>query len=337
MFSDIDKDGEIDAANELLSISNYYPFGMSWESNTKTSPLQRHLYNGKELDTDFGLNVYFYGARLHDPALGRFTTTDRFAEKYASMSPYGYGANNPIKFIDVNGDSIKVTNGGRTLLYENGSFYENGKLVGRNNKGKIAGKGSGFFRATEGMLAKLNATDAGKGVINELQSSTNVFDIKYSTGKANFIAGFTGFGTPELINNASAFQVMAEGKKIIKQFTFNQIGSGGTIYFDPSISINTTTTTGNLKEDPTIILGHELYHAYEANKGLLDGNPILHGNGSGIIREIRAVHYGNTLRQQMGKNYFRTGNGSSINAAGKLIAPPQPTGINFINSIMRSF
>lgn len=33
-------------------------------------------------------------------------TIDRFAEKYTSMNPYQYGANNPIKFIDFNGDSI---------------------------------------------------------------------------------------------------------------------------------------------------------------------------------------------------------------------------------------
>jgi RHS repeat-associated protein len=40
------------------------------------------------------LNWYDYGARHYDAALGRFTTNDRFAEKYHSMSPYQYGANN---------------------------------------------------------------------------------------------------------------------------------------------------------------------------------------------------------------------------------------------------
>jgi hypothetical protein len=40
--------------------------------------------------------------------IARFMTQDRFAEKYHSMSPYQYAANNPIRFIDVNGDSINV-------------------------------------------------------------------------------------------------------------------------------------------------------------------------------------------------------------------------------------
>ena len=37
-----------------------------------------------------------------------FTTNDRFAEKYYSMSLYQYGANSPVVNIDVNGDSIRI-------------------------------------------------------------------------------------------------------------------------------------------------------------------------------------------------------------------------------------
>jgi len=56
--------------------------------------VQPYKYNGKEYDGKKGLNWYDYGARHYDAALGRFTTNDRFAEKYHSMSPYQYGANN---------------------------------------------------------------------------------------------------------------------------------------------------------------------------------------------------------------------------------------------------
>jgi uncharacterized protein RhaS with RHS repeats len=47
--------------------------------------------------------------RFYDPALGRFTTQDRFSEKYYDFSPYQYAANNPLLFIDVNGDSLDVS------------------------------------------------------------------------------------------------------------------------------------------------------------------------------------------------------------------------------------
>uniref|UniRef100_UPI00258B8CD9 RHS repeat-associated core domain-containing protein n=1 Tax=uncultured Bacteroides sp. TaxID=162156 RepID=UPI00258B8CD9 len=90
----------------IEEINHYYPFGGVFASEENVQP---YKYNGKELDTKKGLNWYDYGARMYDAALGRFTTTDRFAEKYYSMSSYQYGRNNPIGNIDVNGDSIVIS------------------------------------------------------------------------------------------------------------------------------------------------------------------------------------------------------------------------------------
>ncbi|RGN32270.1 RHS repeat-associated core domain-containing protein, partial [Bacteroides oleiciplenus] len=74
--------------------------GGLFANSTNTQP---YKYNGKELDTKKGLNWYDYGARHYDAALGRFTTIDPIAEKYYSMSPYAYCANNPVNAIDPDG------------------------------------------------------------------------------------------------------------------------------------------------------------------------------------------------------------------------------------------
>lgn len=50
-----------------------------------------------------GLNLYAYSARYYESAVGRFTTVDPHAEKYYSISPYVYAANNPIKVTDPTG------------------------------------------------------------------------------------------------------------------------------------------------------------------------------------------------------------------------------------------
>ena len=47
-------------------------------------------------------------ARMYDVAIGRFVTTDIMEEKYYSISPYVYVVNNPLKYIDLRGDSISV-------------------------------------------------------------------------------------------------------------------------------------------------------------------------------------------------------------------------------------
>jgi RHS repeat-associated protein len=70
------------------------------------SPLTDVKYTGYELNQEGGLGLYHAGARLYDPAVGRFMQQDRFKDRYPSMTPYQYAANNPVLFIDVNGDSV---------------------------------------------------------------------------------------------------------------------------------------------------------------------------------------------------------------------------------------
>ena len=95
----INQSGTVEEAN------HYYPFGGVFASSGNVQP---YKYNGKEYDGKKGLNWYDYGVRHYDAALGRFTTNDRFSEKYHSLSPYQYGANNPVNTIDINGDSLLI-------------------------------------------------------------------------------------------------------------------------------------------------------------------------------------------------------------------------------------
>ncbi len=119
-FSDLNNNGRIEYADNLATPANeseimqeehYYPFGLNQVGDwyATTAPENKYQFNGKELNEEMGINWVDFGNRWQDPALGRFMTIDRFAEKYYALTPYGYAANNPILFIDVNGDSINVS------------------------------------------------------------------------------------------------------------------------------------------------------------------------------------------------------------------------------------
>ena len=84
---------------------NYLPFGMDISVGTINSPQNYYLYNKKESQPSW--NVYDYGARFYDPVIGRWTSVDPLAEKDRRWSPYGYGHDNPIRFIDVDGMFVK--------------------------------------------------------------------------------------------------------------------------------------------------------------------------------------------------------------------------------------
>lgn len=47
---------------------------------------------------------------MYDAAIGRFFTLDRFSEKYNFQSPFSYAKNNPILYLDINGDSAWTIN-----------------------------------------------------------------------------------------------------------------------------------------------------------------------------------------------------------------------------------
>jgi RHS repeat-associated protein len=94
--------------------THYYPFGhritplSNQPVNLGTERNNAFLYNGKEFNDDFGLNWYDYGARFYDPQIGRFHSVDPKAEEYSFQSPYAYAANNPILFIDENGENPSI-------------------------------------------------------------------------------------------------------------------------------------------------------------------------------------------------------------------------------------
>ena len=119
----------------VVQENHYYPFGMNMKGieeldlqSLGNTDEHRFQYNGKEKEESFGLNWTDYGWRNYDPQLSRWHGVDNLAEKYQSISPYVYVANNPIILIDPDGRQIgwyvdKTTGEGYHDGVEDGKVY----------------------------------------------------------------------------------------------------------------------------------------------------------------------------------------------------------------------
>ena len=98
-----------DQSGTVCESNDYYPSGSRWKDPTSKVSTNRYRFSGKEEQTLGDLGYLDFGARMYDPALGRWFTQDPLAEKYYSVSPYAYCNNNPIKLIDPDGMKIDTT------------------------------------------------------------------------------------------------------------------------------------------------------------------------------------------------------------------------------------
>jgi RHS repeat-associated protein len=81
------------------------PWGVVLKGIGTTNTIQnRFEYQGKESEKTFGLNRINLGARTYNPTIGRFDRIDASAEKYASQTPMNSFFNNPVLFIDPDGN-----------------------------------------------------------------------------------------------------------------------------------------------------------------------------------------------------------------------------------------
>lgn len=89
---------------KVVSFSDYYPFG---------SPMRKYNFtemnvgfNGKRMDNEISVEGGHmdFGARIYDSRVPHFLNMDPKTHEYPWITPYSYAANNPIAYIDGNGE-----------------------------------------------------------------------------------------------------------------------------------------------------------------------------------------------------------------------------------------
>jgi RHS repeat-associated protein len=83
---------------------SYLVYGKEFTNKKSTTYEAIYKFSGKERDIETGYG--YFGARYFSSELGIWISTDPMANKYPSLTPYNYCADNPIMLHDPNGEDF---------------------------------------------------------------------------------------------------------------------------------------------------------------------------------------------------------------------------------------
>ncbi len=104
-FSDIVDSLPANYTADIVSLYNYYPFGMNMPGRNSSPGNYRFGFQGQEGDPEIKGegNSVNYTYRMHDPRVGRFLSRDPLAAKYPYNSPYAFSENRVIDGVELEG------------------------------------------------------------------------------------------------------------------------------------------------------------------------------------------------------------------------------------------
>ncbi|KAA5536543.1 hypothetical protein F0919_02425 [Taibaiella lutea] len=212
---------------------------------------QPYKLTTKELESNFGLNIYDFGARMQDMQLGRWWQIDPMAEDFYNMSQYSYCGNNPANLVDPDGMKWLNTNDeeiakrlqegiSKRLTTENANLTKaNAKIADIKAEIKKSGgsdKLNNSLKAAEANVASISST------ISDLNSSSTELS---EMGNATTTQVFTFDNSSDAV-------------------TYTEKKSDGVIHMGNSSDANAL---------------HEAVHGFQIFKGTMD-------NSNRIDREV---------------------------------------------------
>lgn len=196
-------------------------------------------------------------------------------------------------------DSLKIVTKTNDIF-----TYQNGELFDQDGKplSKIKDK---FAKIALKTLARLETVPETRQLIKELQYSPYPFYIKlggnrYTPNNLDQRSNLHG-------NDAGFISMMDDLRPMVDGMPFSQIGFGGQIHWHPNIKSDFVEVDYKKRfVDKDLVLAHEMYHAYDGMRGLLDRRFIKSDEYEfQPVCEYRAVRLENAARKGLGYKYRR--------------------------------
>ena len=171
--------------NEIVSETNYYPFGLAHkgynEVSTSSNLGENWKYQGQERTPEMDLNIDEWKYRVSDPAIGRFWQIDPLAEDYYHNGTYNFSENRVVDGFELEG-----------LEYVSIHHYPNG-AVSQTEYYKMSNEQINRLGGTTASLHNSAAYGpSGKGVVHHYYNSAGQVTDTYNEIQQNDFSSIMG-------------------------------------------------------------------------------------------------------------------------------------------------
>ena len=286
----------VDEDGNVLQSTAYYPSGVPLTPNSLT-PQTIKLHTGKEFFDLQGAGWYDNQARYYDCLIPTFKSQDPLAEKYPWLSPYNHCANNPLRFVDRDGMRINLAK------LQNYDIH-----AGTNAVDQIIGDLS--------IQTGLSLSIDDNGYLN-YSSNSNGAPIITSLGEQLAGSVTARSHLQKLIDSSDCLIVKPGARSKADPNAINEIGlSSKQIqkFIDGATNVDSKT------------LGFGMTFLHESFHTKMGGNLMDDFSGTGDVVDIM-----NQIRKelnQLGYNYGKRTNYTSINVNGSIYIPMDGSSLN---------
>ena len=103
---------------------HYMPWGEDFVRQRSTDWHAMYTFSAKEKDAETGYS--YFGSRYYSSELSIWLSVDPMSDKYPSLNPYTYCANNPVKLVDPNGEEVEYNSFADRIIVGVLRIFDNG-------------------------------------------------------------------------------------------------------------------------------------------------------------------------------------------------------------------